>query len=73
MVPEEPGRREPDRERDKEKDGDVPAEEDEDPVATRRTHILEQVGPRGPCGGTLTPSASPGGPDGPDAPVSHVP
>ncbi|XP_014817505.1 PREDICTED: helicase SRCAP-like [Calidris pugnax] len=41
MAPEEPGRREP--ERDKERDGDVPNEEDEDPVATRRTHILEQA------------------------------
>ncbi|KAM6394731.1 LOW QUALITY PROTEIN: helicase SRCAP [Rhynochetos jubatus] len=41
MAPEEPGRREP--ERDKERDGDVPPDEDEDPAATRRTHILEQA------------------------------
>lgn len=53
MAPEEPGRREPDREKEKDKerekekerDGDVPPDEDEDPAATRRTHILEQVGP----------------------------
>ncbi|XP_010080473.1 PREDICTED: helicase SRCAP-like, partial [Pterocles gutturalis] len=43
MTPEEPGRREPERDKDKERDGDVPAtDEDEDPAATRRTHILEQ-------------------------------
>lgn len=50
MAPEEPGRREPEKEKDKEKDkdrdGDVPPDEDEDPAATRRTHILEQVGTR---------------------------
>lgn len=49
MAPEEPGRREPERdkekEKDKERDGDIPPDEDEDPAATRRTHILEQVGP----------------------------
>ncbi|XP_057253357.1 helicase SRCAP-like, partial [Pezoporus wallicus] len=36
MAPEEPGR-------DKERDGDGGPEEDEDPAATRRTHILEQA------------------------------
>ncbi|XP_053908994.1 helicase SRCAP [Cuculus canorus] len=38
MTPEEPPR----RDGDKEKDGDLP-EDDEDAVATRRTHILEQA------------------------------
>ena len=65
MAPEEPGRREPEKEkeRDKDRDGDVPPDEDEDPAATRRTHILEQVGPR------VTPCH----PVSPRPPVSRVP
>ncbi|XP_048149418.1 helicase SRCAP-like, partial [Corvus hawaiiensis] len=35
--------RERDRERDRDRDRDGPAEDDEDPAATRRTHILEQA------------------------------